>query len=55
MNEHDRKLEDWARGLSCHEWDMIHPEEAETKEGKDILQAIQNHLYHKEEYFSGLA
>ena len=54
MSEHDEKLCDWARSLSCFDWDLIHPEDAETAEGKKTLDAIQKYKYHKEEYHCGL-
>jgi len=54
MNEHDKKLVEWAKSLPYTDWFEIDENKAETPEGKEELHRIASHKYHIEEYYAGI-
>ena len=51
MNEHDRKLIEWAKKQS---WEDLDESMAETEEGKRRLHTIIMRKYHIDEYECGI-
>lgn len=49
MTENDRRLIAWAESLPYMDWPNIHPENADTEEGRKALHDIAVRMYHREE------